>query len=90
VRDDFVHYEQGNPEAVVAPDVFMVMGVPEREDDPVSAGGFGAGSPARLAAQIRSTPVGALDRLPPFPPRGTRMRQAPASPGGRGTAWRPM
>ena len=32
--DMFVYYEQGNPEAVVAPDVFVVMGAPKREDDP--------------------------------------------------------
>ena len=26
----FIYYEQGNPKAVVAPDVFVVFGVPKR------------------------------------------------------------
>jgi Uma2 family endonuclease len=29
--DLFVYYDEGNPEAVVAPDVFVVFGVPKRE-----------------------------------------------------------
>ena len=32
--DMFVYYEQGNPAAVVAPDVFVVVGAPKRADDP--------------------------------------------------------
>ena len=32
--DMFLYYEQGNPEAVVAPDVFVVVGAPKREDRP--------------------------------------------------------
>ena len=32
--DMFVYYEEGNPAAVVAPDVFVVMGAPKREKDP--------------------------------------------------------
>ena len=32
--DMFIYHEQGNPEAVVAPDVFVVIGAPKREDDP--------------------------------------------------------
>ena len=31
--DMFIYHEQGNPEAVVAPDVFVVIGAPKREDD---------------------------------------------------------
>ena len=32
--DMFVYYEEGNPAAVVAPDVFVVVGAPKRADDP--------------------------------------------------------
>ena len=32
--DMFVYYEKGNPEAVVAPDVFVVMGAAKRAEDP--------------------------------------------------------
>ena len=32
--DMFLYYERGNPEAVVAPDVFVVMGAPKREANP--------------------------------------------------------
>ena len=32
--DMFVYYEEGNPAAVVAPDVFVVVGAPKREKDP--------------------------------------------------------
>lgn len=32
--DMFVYYEAGNPEAVVAPDVFVVMGAAKRAEDP--------------------------------------------------------
>ena len=32
--DMFVYYERGNPEAVVAPDVFVVMGAPKRAETP--------------------------------------------------------
>ena len=39
--DMFVYYEQGNPEAVVAPDVFVVMGAP------AGAGGEGRAAPGR-------------------------------------------
>ena len=29
----FIYHEQGNPEAVVAPDVFVVIGAPKRAED---------------------------------------------------------
>ena len=32
--DMFVYHEEGNPAAVVAPDVFVVVGAPKRADDP--------------------------------------------------------
>ncbi|MDE0456881.1 MAG: Uma2 family endonuclease [Chromatiales bacterium] len=32
--DMFIYHERGNPEAVVAPDVFVVVGAPKREDRP--------------------------------------------------------
>ena len=32
--DMFVYYEEGNPAAVVAPNVFVVMGAPKRADNP--------------------------------------------------------
>ena len=32
--DMFVYYEEGNPQAVVAPDVFVVVGAPKRAEDP--------------------------------------------------------
>ena len=32
--DMFVYYEEGNPAAVVAPDVFVVVGAPKRAEDP--------------------------------------------------------
>ena len=32
--DMFIYHEQGNPAAVVAPDVFVVIGAPKREENP--------------------------------------------------------
>ena len=32
--DMFLYYEEGNPAAVVAPDVFVVLGAPKREESP--------------------------------------------------------